>query len=214
MQANGIARIVEADDLDLGRRVEAQRRRAERDLGPAVVVGGDAVAGGERLVAVDGRPFVAVRVVEPDLAADVAQARHPDGGSARREASPCAGGCGCGLRLAGSAARPSSAASANARGRPIDRLPLVGRTSRSVRVCISISALRRAANLAARAPDSTTPGARLEPTWRRRRHVPLQPSSRRARVRRRSITRRPRRRDRETARCVKPNRPKSRIRIG
>jgi hypothetical protein len=77
VQAQVEGAVVEQHDLELGRRIEAQGRRAERDLGVGAVVGGDPVAGGQRPVAIDRDPFAGVGAEEPDLAARFAQARHP-----------------------------------------------------------------------------------------------------------------------------------------
>ena len=74
VEANDEARVVQPHDFELAAGVEPQRRRAERDLGAGAVVGGDAVAAGQRPVAGNADPFVGIAAVEPDLTADLAQA--------------------------------------------------------------------------------------------------------------------------------------------
>ncbi len=96
LQPHVVVRVVEADDFQLGRLVEAQRRRTDGDLGTGAVVGGDAVAARQRAVPADGEPLVRFGAVQPDLTGDVAQARDP----ARRIAA-----CGLRTRCDGNAER-------------------------------------------------------------------------------------------------------------
>ena len=72
--------VVEIDDLELRRGVQTKRGRAEHDLCAGAVVGGDAVAGGQRPVAFDRHPLVAATVEKPDLAVGFAET----GDAARR----------------------------------------------------------------------------------------------------------------------------------
>ena len=102
------------------RGVEAQRRRAERDLGARAVVGGDAVAGRQRPVALDRDPLVRSRAVQPDLAARP-RSGAPPGPAGRRRAAPRADSAAPSASSAASATDPEAARRGRCRASAIAR---------------------------------------------------------------------------------------------
>ena len=67
--------VIEIEDLEGGLRREANRVRADVQLGARVGVGPEMVAGGERIVECRARPVVDISRTEGDFALEVARAR-------------------------------------------------------------------------------------------------------------------------------------------
>ena len=72
-----VAKRGELQDFEFGVRPDAKNARTDAHLGAAIVLGGDAVARGDRAVARRSNPFVGVGGVNPHLAVDFSQAARP-----------------------------------------------------------------------------------------------------------------------------------------
>ena len=71
--------IVQVKDLEAGLPIEPDRGAAELQFQARALLGPQAVAAGQRAIALDLQPFVLTRGRVADVAAHVAQPRHPPG---------------------------------------------------------------------------------------------------------------------------------------